>query len=115
MGSTRTYSGCLNMAASHLSPITCFWATMLTEANSHWKPFASCWPTKSSTQRTFSSCEATMSVHLSTGYMVSLMNVSTKENGYFSCNRKPSLLGFYSSMGLFLLCIVFHPIKGMSF
>ena len=64
------------MEAFPRSPTTCFLGTMWTEANSHLKLFAFCWPTRSSTQRISFSYVGTMSVHPSTGFMDSMMNVS---------------------------------------
>lgn len=76
-GNTMTYWGCLSMGAFLQKATTCFWVTMWTGGSSLWKPFVSCWPTKSNIQRTSSCWGETTSVLRSTEYMVSMTSVST--------------------------------------
>ena len=65
-----------SMADSLLNPITCSWVIMLIEVNSHWKQFASCWPTRSSILKISSSFAVTMNVQVSIVSMGSMMSVS---------------------------------------
>ena len=63
-------------AASHPKRITCSSGTTSTAESSRWKPFACCWPTKSNTPKTSSSCAATTSARPSTVFMGSTTNAS---------------------------------------
>ena len=78
MASIQTCYVYLNMAASPQNQTIYFLVTTLTEANSHWKQFVYCWPTRSSTQRTSFCCVAIMNVPVLTEFMVSMMSVSVR-------------------------------------
>lgn len=75
--STTTCCDYLNTEASRRSPTTCSWVTTWTEGSSPSRPYAYCWPTRSSIQRTSFSSGATTSVPPSTESTVSTMSVST--------------------------------------
>ena len=76
MDSTMTCFVYLSMEDFHQRPTIYFWVTTWIEENSHWKPSVYSLPTRSSTQKTFSSSEETTSVHQSIVFMDSTMNVS---------------------------------------
>lgn len=86
MASITIFFVSLSTEDSHPKQITSSLGTTLTEANNHLKPFACFLRTRSSIQRTSSSCEGTTSVHRSTAYMDSTMNA--RGGIISSCGRR---------------------------
>ena len=100
MGNITTSSGCLSMEDSHQRATTSSLVIMLIEESSPWRQYVSSWLIRSSTQRTSSFLEATMSAPASTEYTASMTNVSC----FFS---NLGLQCYYQSWALFMASFVY--------
>lgn len=90
-----------NMDNIHLKPITYSWEIMLIEVNNLWKLLPYSLPTRSSTQKTFSSWEEITSVQASTEFTDSMKNV--KEDTILNSGKLSLTVSIVSLLLLLLM------------